>query len=95
MLDQVKAEHGLPKVIRADNGPEFAWRTMQTLSRQERRQVPIHSAPASRCRMPTSSFIEALRKRNDTAVDLIKPAPQRPPARWRALLSSLRKDPTT
>ena len=30
MLDQVKAERGLPKVIRTDNGPEFAGRTMQT-----------------------------------------------------------------
>lgn len=30
VLDQVKAERGLPKVIRADNGPEFAGRTMQT-----------------------------------------------------------------
>ena len=29
-LDQVKAERGLPKVIRTDNGPEFAGRTMQT-----------------------------------------------------------------
>jgi len=29
VLDQVKAERGLPKVIRADNGPEFAGRTMQ------------------------------------------------------------------
>ena len=28
MLDQVKAERGLPKVIRTDNGPEFAGRTM-------------------------------------------------------------------
>jgi len=30
LLDQVKAERGLPKVIRTDNGPEFAGRTMQT-----------------------------------------------------------------
>jgi putative transposase len=30
VLDQVKAERGLPKVIRTDNGPEFAGRTMQT-----------------------------------------------------------------
>jgi hypothetical protein len=29
VLDQVKAERGLPKVIRTDNGPEFAARTMQ------------------------------------------------------------------
>ncbi|WP_093166912.1 integrase core domain-containing protein [Variovorax sp. YR216] len=29
VLDQVKAERGLPKVIRTDNGPEFAGRTMQ------------------------------------------------------------------
>lgn len=29
ILDQVKAERGLPKVIRTDNGPEFAGRTMQ------------------------------------------------------------------
>lgn len=28
VLDQVKAERGLPKVIRTDNGPEFAGRTM-------------------------------------------------------------------
>lgn len=28
-LDQVKAERGLPKVIRTDNGPEFAGRVMQ------------------------------------------------------------------
>jgi hypothetical protein len=30
VLDQVKAERGLPQVIRTDNGPEFAGRTMQT-----------------------------------------------------------------
>lgn len=30
VLDQVKAERGLPKVIRTDNGPEFTGRTMQT-----------------------------------------------------------------
>ena len=30
VLDQVKAQRGLPKVIRTDNGPEFAGRTMQT-----------------------------------------------------------------
>jgi len=29
VLDQVAAERGLPKVIRTDNGPEFAGRTMQ------------------------------------------------------------------
>ena len=29
VLDQVKAERGLPKVIRTDNGPEFAGRVMQ------------------------------------------------------------------
>ena len=29
VLDQVKAERGLPKVICTDNGPEFAGRTMQ------------------------------------------------------------------
>ncbi len=29
VLDQVKAERGLPKVIQTDNGPEFAGRTMQ------------------------------------------------------------------
>ena len=29
VLDQVKVERGLPKVIRTDNGPEFAGRTMQ------------------------------------------------------------------
>lgn len=29
ILDQVKAERGLPKVIRTDNGPEFAGRIMQ------------------------------------------------------------------
>jgi putative transposase len=29
VLDQVKAKRGLPKVIRTDNGPEFAGRTMQ------------------------------------------------------------------
>lgn len=29
ILDQVKAERGLPKIIRTDNGPEFAGRTMQ------------------------------------------------------------------
>lgn len=28
-LDQIKAERGLPKVIRTDNGPEFAGRVMQ------------------------------------------------------------------
>lgn len=28
-LDQIKRERGLPKVIRTDNGPEFAGRTMQ------------------------------------------------------------------
>ena len=28
VLDQVKAERGLPKIIRTDNGPEFAGRTM-------------------------------------------------------------------
>jgi transposase InsO family protein len=30
LLDQAKAERGLPQVIRTDNGPEFAGRTMQT-----------------------------------------------------------------
>ncbi len=30
VLDQVKDGRGLPKVIRTDNGPEFAGRTMQT-----------------------------------------------------------------
>ena len=30
VLDQVKAKRGLPRVIRTDNGPEFAGRTMQT-----------------------------------------------------------------
>jgi hypothetical protein len=30
VFDQVKAERGLPKVIRTDKGPEFAGRTMQT-----------------------------------------------------------------
>ena len=30
VLDQVKTERGLPKVIRTDNGPEFAGRTLQT-----------------------------------------------------------------
>jgi putative transposase len=29
VLDQVAAQRGLPKVIRTDNGPEFAGRTMQ------------------------------------------------------------------
>ena len=29
VLDQVKAKRGLPKVIRTDNGPQFASRTMQ------------------------------------------------------------------
>jgi putative transposase len=29
VFDQVKAKRGLPKVIRTDNGPEFAGRTMQ------------------------------------------------------------------
>ena len=28
VLDHVKAERGLPKVIRTDNGPEFAGLTM-------------------------------------------------------------------
>jgi putative transposase len=28
VLDQVKCERGLPKVIRTDNGPEFSGRTM-------------------------------------------------------------------
>ena len=28
VLDRVKAERGLPKVIRTDNGPEFAGRTL-------------------------------------------------------------------
>ncbi|CQR31231.1 conserved hypothetical protein [Thiomonas arsenitoxydans] len=30
VLEQVKVERGLPKVIRTDNGPEFAGRTLQT-----------------------------------------------------------------
>jgi len=30
ILDQVKADRGLPKVIRTDNGPEFSGRVMQT-----------------------------------------------------------------
>lgn len=30
LLDQAKAERGLPKVIRTDNGPEFAGRVMQS-----------------------------------------------------------------
>lgn len=30
VLDHVKAERRLPNVIRTDNGPEFADRTMQT-----------------------------------------------------------------
>jgi len=38
VLDQVKAERGLPKVIRTDNGPEFAGRT-------NRRRVPAETAP--------------------------------------------------
>ncbi len=29
VLDQIKTQRGLPKVIRTDNGPEFAGRTMQ------------------------------------------------------------------
>ena len=34
VLDRIKAERGLPKVIRTDNGPEFAARTMQTWAAQ-------------------------------------------------------------
>ncbi len=30
VLDRIKAERGLPKVLRTDNGPEFAGRAMQT-----------------------------------------------------------------
>lgn len=36
VLDQVKAERGLPKVIRTDNGPEFAGRTMQDWASRNR-----------------------------------------------------------
>ncbi|MFO0203151.1 MAG: transposase, partial [Alphaproteobacteria bacterium] len=39
VLDQVKAERGLPKVIRTDNGPEFAGRTLQ--DRAARTQVEL------------------------------------------------------
>jgi len=36
VLDQVKRERGLPKVIRTDNGPEFAGRVMQHWAAQNR-----------------------------------------------------------
>ncbi len=36
VLDQVSAERGLPRVIRTDNGPEFAGRVMQTWAAHNR-----------------------------------------------------------
>jgi putative transposase len=36
VLDQVSAERGLPRIIRTDNGPEFAGRVMQTWAAHNR-----------------------------------------------------------
>ena len=53
VLDQVKAERGLPKVIRTDNGPEFAGRTMQPGPRRTASSC-ASSNRVSPCRTPTS-----------------------------------------
>ena len=53
VLDQVKAERGLPKVIRTDNGPEFAGARCTT-GRPGMASSCASSNPASRCKTPTS-----------------------------------------
>jgi transposase InsO family protein len=39
VLDQARTERGLPRVIRTDNGPEFAGRTMQGWAAQWSRHI--------------------------------------------------------
>ena len=54
VLDAVKAERGLPKVLRTDNGPEFAGCTMQDWAarNQVERQTP-RPRQAKTSRVPT------------------------------------------
>ncbi len=42
VLDQIKTERGLPKVIRSDNGPEFAGHAMQNWATKNKVEIPIH-----------------------------------------------------
>lgn len=44
VLDQVSAERGLPKVIRTDNGPEFAGRVRQTWAAHNRVELRFMQA---------------------------------------------------
>ncbi len=53
VLEQIKAERGVPKVIRTDNGPEVTGRTMQAWAAKN--GVELRSIqPGSPCRTPTS-----------------------------------------
>jgi putative transposase len=53
VLDQVKTERGLPKVIRTDNGPEFAGRTMQDWAARNGVELRFIQ-PGSPSKTPTS-----------------------------------------
>lgn len=53
VLDQVRVERGLPKVIRTDNGSELAGGTMQIWTARNGVELPL-SSTVSRCRTPTS-----------------------------------------
>ena len=56
VLDQVKTERGLPKVIRTDNGPEFAGRTMQNWAARNAARVKVVVASV----MPPKPFSQCL-----------------------------------
>lgn len=60
LLDQIKVESGLSKVIRMDNGPELASRTVQTWAAKNGVARYASANLASRCKTP---FIESLNSR--------------------------------
>ena len=58
VLDLVKAQRGLPEVIRTDNGPQFAGRKMHDWAARNGVELRFPS-PASRCKTPISKASRA------------------------------------
>ena len=54
-LEEWPLEHGYPKCLRVDNGPEFIASAPGTLGRRSRSRAAVHSSPESQLRTPSSS----------------------------------------
>jgi len=72
VLDQVKAERCLPRVICTDNGPEFAGRMMRPGRRRTVWNCASSSCLASRCRTPTSRASTAASATSACRIDVLR-----------------------